>query len=138
MTGGEYEQEAFSGPPQPVYGRQFRLSRIDAGVVALHINSFSAARDWEQFHTPKNLAMALAGEAGELLEIFQWLTAEESERVDRHRAGEELADVMIYAIRMADVLDIDLAAAIWAKLEKNAERYPVGKAKGNATKYTKL
>ena len=102
------------------------------------VRAFAAARDWEQFHTPKNLAMALAGEAGELLEIFQWLTAEESERVDRHRAGEELADVMIYAIRMADVLDIDLAAAIWAKLEKNAERYPVGKAKGNATKYTKL
>ena len=105
------------------------------------IQKFSAERDWDQFHTPKNLSMALAGEAGELLEVFQWLTAEQSENLDpagKDRARDEIADVLIYLIRLADKLDIDLVAAAQAKIRKNEERYPVAKAKGNARKYPEL
>jgi dCTP diphosphatase len=100
------------------------------------LQSFARARDWEQFHTPKNLAMALAGEVGELIEIFQWLTADESERVmDGPRAEDvedELADVFIYLLRMADVLGVDLAEATRAKLERNEDRYPVPHVRGRA------
>lgn len=98
-------------------------------------------RDWEQFHTPKNLVMALAGEAGELTEIFQWLTPEESVRI-MEDAGigeavrQELADVLQYIIRLSDVLGIDIEQALWKKLLANAEKYPISEAKGNAKKYT--
>lgn len=102
---------------------------------------FAAERDWEKFHTPKNLAMALAGEAGEVIEHFQWLSAEESAAlpaVRREAVAMELADVMLYLVRLADVLDIDLAAAARRKLALNAERYPVEKARGRAEKYDEL
>ena len=99
---------------------------------------FAAERDWEQFHTPKNLAMALAGEAGELVEIFQWLTAEESVGVmSSPRAQDvrdELADVLIYLVRLADVLEVDLIGAGFEKLQKNALKYPVEEVKGSAEK----
>jgi dCTP diphosphatase len=92
------------------------------------LREFAAERDWEQFHTPKNLAMALAGEVGELLEIFQWLTPDESTSVmDGDRAidvEDELADVLIYLTRLADVLEVDLTAAADRKIEANAERFP--------------
>lgn len=104
---------------------------------------FAAAREWDQFHTPKNLAMALAGEAGELLEIFQWLTPEQSARVadtaqGREAIEHELADVLGYVIRLADVLGVDLNRALWNKLRLNGEKYPVEQARGNARKYSEL
>lgn len=105
------------------------------------LRSFAAERDWERFHTPKNLAMALAGEAGEVIEHFQWLTSEESAALpDAERAAValELADVLLYLVRLADVLQIDLADAARRKLAINADRYPVAKAHGRAAKYDRL
>jgi len=100
------------------------------------VSEFAAERDWGQFHTPKNLAMALAGEAGELLAEFQWLTPDESQLVvdgEKFRdVSAELADVTIYAIRLAEVLGIDLLAACFDKLDLNAERYPVAESRGRA------
>lgn len=101
------------------------------------VRQFAAEREWEQFHTPKNLAMALSGEAGELLAEFQWLTAEQSSSLNaeqRQAVGEEMADVLIYLCRLADVTGIDLMAAAEAKLEANRARYSVEVAKGNAVK----
>jgi NTP pyrophosphatase (non-canonical NTP hydrolase) len=105
------------------------------------LREFATARDWDQFHSPKNLAMALAGEAGELLENFQWLTEEQSRRPSPEvlaAAGEEIADVLLYLIRLSDKLGIDPIAAAKAKIAANAEKYPVDKARGNARKYTDL
>lgn len=105
------------------------------------MRAFAAERAWEPFHTPKNLAMALAGEAGEVIEHFQWLTAEQSAALDpavREAVALELADVALYLVRLADVLDIDLAAAAWRKLAINAQRYPADKARGRADKYDRL
>jgi dCTP diphosphatase len=100
------------------------------------LRSFARARDWEQFHTPKNLAMALAGEVGELLEIFQWLTPEQAATVmDGERADDvrdELADVLIYLVRLADVLAVDLAEAASTKMERNEARYPEQHVTGRA------
>ena len=112
-------------------------------LVALReaLRQFTAERAWEPFHTPKNLAMALAGEAGEVIEHFQWLTAEQSaclEPATREAVALELADVLMYLVRLADVLDIDLATAAQRKLALNAERYPVALARGRATKYDQL
>jgi NTP pyrophosphatase (non-canonical NTP hydrolase) len=107
------------------------------------IREFADERDWGQFHNPKNLVMALTNEAGELTEIFQWLTAEQSAAVmsDPERATQvrdELADVLAYLLQLADVLDIDLAAAFTDKMAKNALKYPVDAARGRAAKYTEL
>ena len=102
---------------------------------------FAKERDWEQFHTPKNLSMALSVEASELLEIFQWLTAEQSIALsvsDKEKVSEELADITYYLLRIADITGIDLEDAVWKKMKKNADKYPVEKAKGNAKKYTDL
>lgn len=112
-------------------------------LVALRdaLRAFAGERDWERFHTAKNLAMALAGEAGEVIEHFQWLTAEESANLPperREAVALELADVLLYLIRLADVLDVDLAQAAERKLEINARRYPVDKARGRADKYDRL
>jgi dCTP diphosphatase len=104
--------------------------------LRLQLRTFARDRDWEQFHTPKNLAMALAGEVGELLEIFQWLTPEQaasvmsSERADDVR--DELADVLIYLVRLADVLDVDLAEVARRKVERNRERFPHDAVRGRA------
>ena len=105
------------------------------------LREFAAARDWDQFHSPKNLAMALAAEAGELLEIFQWLTEAQSRSLDTAAgaaASEEVADVLLYLIRLSDTLGIDLIAAAKRKLVANAEKYPVDKARGSSRKYTEL
>ena len=104
-------------------------------------SQFANERDWEQFHTPKNISMALSVEASELLEIFQWLKTGElselsSEQLDRVK--EELADVLLYSIRLADLLDINLEKAIPEKMEQNALKYPVEKARGNSKKYTEF
>ena len=107
-------------------------------TLAVRIAKFSSERDWEQYHTPKNLSMALAVEASELMEIFQWLTPEQSSKdglspEQIQAAREELADVMIYAIRTSQVLGIDIIDAIAEKLEKNNAKYPVDKIKGKAS-----
>jgi len=110
---------------------------LDLPEVAAFLRRFAAERDWEQFHTPKNLSMALAGEAGELLEIFQWLTPESSADLDdatRKHTGEELVDILQYVVRIADILEIDLKEAFWAKFKRNAERYPVSEIRGSAEK----
>ncbi|MFD0684745.1 nucleotide pyrophosphohydrolase [Actinomadura fibrosa] len=101
--------------------------------------AFAAARDWEQFHTPKNLAMALAGEAGELLAEFQWLTPEESVTVmddpdAGHRVRSEAADVFLYLTRLADVLGIDLVQAANDKLDEGERRYDAATYRGSARK----
>ena len=106
------------------------------------LREFAAARDWEQFHDPKNLSMALAAEAGELLEVFQWLTPAQSEAVrdsekDLQLVREELADVLIYAFRLADVLRIDLPSAVEVKIRSNEERYPADRSRGSAVKYSR-
>lgn len=113
---------------------------VDIEAIQKKLEDFARERDWEQFHSPKNLAMALAGEAGELLELFQWLTQAESETIDedvRAAVAHELADVMIYLLRLADRLDIDLDKAVAAKMKINAAKYPVALAKGKATKSTR-
>ncbi len=105
------------------------------------LRQFADERDWEQFHSPKNLAIALSVEASELLEHFQWLTDAESARLDATqlaRVREELADVLLYLIRLADRLDVDLLAAARDKIALNAEKYPVEKARGSSRKYTEL
>ena len=112
---------------------------MDLNRLAARLEAFAQERDWEQFHTPKNLAIALSVEAGELLELFQWLTPEGSFAVadpptDAVRVQQELADVFLYLVRLAAVLGIDLEAAVEAKLQINAEKYPVALAHGNASK----
>ena len=105
------------------------------------LREFAAARDWDQFHSPKNLAMALSGEAGELCEIFQWLTEAQSRSLApeaREAAGREIADVLLYLVRLGDQLGIDPVAVARAKLVENARKYPVEKSRGNAKKYTDL
>lgn len=102
---------------------------------------FAEERDWDKFHSPKNLAAALSVEAAELLEHFQWLTESESASLSNEKrleVSEELADVLLYLIRLADKLDIDLVQSAEQKLLRNAEKYPVEKAKGKSTKYTDL
>jgi NTP pyrophosphatase (non-canonical NTP hydrolase) len=105
------------------------------------LRAFAAARDWDQFHSPRNLATALAVEAAELLEPFQWLTDEQSRALPpetRAAVEEELADVLLYLVRLADKLDIDLATAARAKIARNGEKYPVEKARGSSRKYDAL
>jgi NTP pyrophosphatase (non-canonical NTP hydrolase) len=107
--------------------------------IQSQLATFAKERDWDQFHSPKNLSMALAGECGELLEIFQWLTQGNSERSalseeQLQSATDELADILIYALRLADRLDINLETAIAEKIQKNAARYTIEVARGNAEK----
>lgn len=105
------------------------------------LRNFADARDWDQFHSPKNLVLALAGEVGELAAEFQWLTEAESRSLDDERlsrVAHEIGDVFIYLLRLADKLSIDLEQAAWDKLDLNAERYPVALAKGRSSKYTDL
>ncbi len=112
----------------------------DTTIIELRnrLRQFAAERDWDQFHSPKNLAMALGAEAGELLEQFQWLTEPESSHPDpkrRQAIADELADILIYLIRLADKLDIDPLEAAFAKIEKNAEKYPADRVRGSMKKY---
>ncbi len=96
---------------------------------------FAALRDWDQFHSPKNLAMALVGEAGELVEHFQWLSEKQSGQLDAQTlaaVGHELADILIYLIRLADKLGVELVPAAWEKIAINESRYPVEKVRGSA------
>ena len=103
------------------------------------INTFVHDRDWAQFHTPKNLAMAMIVEAAELVEQFQWDTPQESQQLSaekREAVAHELADTFVYLLRLAEVLNIDLIDAANEKIKLNALKYPVEKAKGSNAKYT--
>lgn len=105
------------------------------------LRKFADDRDWEQFHSPKNLAMALSVEAAEIVEHFQWLTEAQSRNLTaekQQQVATELADTLIYLIRLADKLDIDLLTAAEHKMAVNEQKYPVEKARGNAKKYTEL
>jgi dCTP diphosphatase len=105
------------------------------------LQRFASERDWDQFHSPKNLAIALSVEAAELLEHFQWTPEADSKALtpDQHaKVREEIADVLLYLIRLADKLNIDLLAAATDKIQVNAAKYPVDKARGSRKKYTEL
>lgn len=105
------------------------------------LRAFAQAREWEQFHTPKNLACALSVEASELLEHFQWLTEAQSQSLTPNKTAEvaaEAADVFLYLLQLCDKLGIDLMAAAQAKMLVNAEKYPVETARGTSVKYTEL
>ena len=107
--------------------------------LSKEVDDFACERDWEQFHSPKNLAMALIVEAGELVEHFQWLNQQQSLDLDeksRKAVAEEMADVLIYLVRMASRLDIDLLDAARKKIILNGKKYPVEQAAGRADKYT--
>src|SRR5512139_2712552 len=123
--------------PPPADAPLVDVSRLQQAVAR-----FARERDWDRFHSPKNLAMALAGEAGELLELFQWLSEDDSREVARNPATaravrDELADVLVYLVRLAAVLEVDLDEALRSKLATNAAKYPVALARGNARKYSR-
>ena len=107
--------------------------------LAERLRVFAAERDWEQFHSPKNLAMALSVEVAEITEHFQWLTEQQSHELDAAKRAEveqELADALIYLVRLADQLEIDLLAAAARKLAVNEAKYPADKVRGSSRKYS--
>ncbi len=121
------------------------MSDSDTSIAELkqRVADFATERDWQQFHSPKNLSMALAAEAGELMEHFLWADAEASyetaaSEAKRGKIKDELADVVIYALEFANVTGIDLSEAIRVKMQQNARKYPVEKAKGRSEKYDEL
>lgn len=111
--------------------------------LTAQLRDFARQREWEQFHSPRNLTMALCGEAGELVSLFQWLQDDQvtdwiREPKNRTAVEHEMADVFAYLLRLADVLGTDLEAALQAKIEINGQKYPADLSRGNATKYTNL
>jgi NTP pyrophosphatase (non-canonical NTP hydrolase) len=115
---------------------------MDLEKIKLKLREFSKERDWEQFHSPKNLVMALSVEVAELTEIFQWsndggLTEIEDPEL-RKKTEEEIADVFNYVIKLVDILNMDLEKAALKKIQDNAKKYPIKKSKGNSTKYSDL
>lgn len=107
--------------------------------IRYRLRSFATLRDWDQFHSPKNLSMALSVEASELVECFQWLTEEQSGDLTEEQhanAMDEIADIQMYLVRIADKLEIDILAAVTQKMKKNEQKYPVDQVKGSARKYT--
>lgn len=115
---------------------------MEIKLIQRQLREFAEEREWDQFHSPKNLAAALVVEAAELLEPFQWLKEDESRQLADKPATcaavrDEIADVLIYLLRLADQLDIDIEQAVTDKMRRNAEKYPVELAKGNAVKYNR-
>ena len=113
----------------------------DLQQVVERIRQFRDARDWKQFHHPKDMASGLAIEAAELMELFLWKNEQEQAEVvetKREQIEDELADIGMFLLELADNLNVDLLTAIEAKIEKNAEKYPVEKSKGRSAKYTEL
>ncbi len=113
----------------------------DLQEIKLRLREFARERDWDQFHSPKNFSMALIVECAELVEHFQWLTDEQSKNLPADTLEEvslEMADIMIYLIRLADKLDVDLLDVVDKKIGLNAVKYPIEKSKGIARKYNKL
>ncbi|AKC83903.1 NTP pyrophosphohydrolase [Verrucomicrobia bacterium IMCC26134] len=119
-------------------------AKTTVGEIKARVLAFARERDWEQFHAPKNLSMALAAEAGELMEHFLWDSPESSrskvaeDPARRAKIEEELADVVIYALEFANMTGIDVASAIERKMAHNAAKYPVEKSKGRSVKYNEL
>ncbi|TNE97333.1 MAG: nucleotide pyrophosphohydrolase [Deltaproteobacteria bacterium] len=120
------------------------LSSLNTGDLILKLRDFARERDWEQFHTPKNLVMALSVECSELVEHFQWLTPEEAQDLKsenpetterREKVSEEVCDILFYLLRFSDIMNIDLQEAAKKKYEKNAKKYPAEKVRGNSKKY---
>ena len=119
------------------------MKAIDTPKIYAEVTKFIEERDWDQFHSVKNLAMALSVESSELLEIFQWLTEADSNQVVSNpklktKVEEEIADIFIYLLRIAAKSNIDIEQVVLSKIKKNAEKYPVEKAKGNAKKYNEI
>lgn len=115
------------------------MSNLSIEQLQQRMREFADARDWNQFHSPKNLSMALIAEAAELIEHFQWLTEEQSKSLPASKHAEveqELADIFLYLIRLADKLNINLLQAAETKMKLNAEKYPADKVRGSAKKYT--
>ena len=115
---------------------------MDIFAIQKKLHYFAQARNWDQFHSPKNLTMALAAEAAELLDIFQWLTEKQSKNItesekDMALIKQEIADVFIYLARLADTLGIDIEREVLAKIELNEKKYPVRLSKNNAIKYNR-
>jgi dCTP diphosphatase len=111
----------------------------DLNQLQAYLRQFAKDRDWDQFHSPKNLSMALSVEVSELLENFQWLTEEQSYTLDQQQraaVADEIADVQMYLARLADKLDINIGEAIEQKINKNEAKYPAEKVKGSSKKYT--
>jgi len=114
---------------------------VDVQALQASLRAFAADRDWEQFHSPKNLAAALSVEAAELLEHFQWLTDEQSRSIsdtDREAIAEEVADVFLYLLQLSDKLGIDPIESAKKKIQANAIKYPVERAKGISKKYSEF
>lgn len=115
------------------------MTDTDTNLVALKslMQQFVTERDWQKYHTPRNLAASVAVEAGELLELFQWLTPEEAvarcrdDAEFRQAVGEELSDVLMYLVSLANSIDLDIASAVYAKMDKNRAKYPVEQVKGH-------
>jgi len=110
--------------------------------LLIRLNEFAKARDWEQFHSPKNLSMALSVEVSELMEHFQWVTTEQSEKESLspetyEEVKQELADIFVYLLRLSDRLSVDLVKAASEKLKVSEGKYPISLSKGNATKYSR-
>lgn len=119
------------------------MSTFDLDTIQTKINAFSRERDWDQFHSVKNLCMALSVETAELVEIFQWLSENDSNAIIKDEKSmenvkDEVADIFIYLLRISSRLKIDLSEAIYNKMQKNAIKYPVDKSFGNCKKYTEL
>ncbi len=119
------------------------MDQLNVGAMLKFQRAFVTERKWKKYHTPKNLSMALAGEAGEVMEIFQWLSEADSKKVMEDPAkaravAHELADVFYYLLRLADILHVNLEDAFWEKMRHNQAKYPVKLARGNARKYNEL
>jgi NTP pyrophosphatase (non-canonical NTP hydrolase) len=111
------------------------MSKDSLTELSIKLKDFAVRRDWEQFHSPKNLAMAISAEAGELLEHFQWLTEQQSQEIEGNKKQEvayEMADILIYLLRLSEQLDIDLVSAAYEKMAINEKRYPADKVKGDS------
>ncbi|PLX90484.1 MAG: nucleotide pyrophosphohydrolase [Desulfuromonas sp.] len=115
------------------------MHSLNLKELSQRLREFADLRDWDQFHSPKNLSMALSVEASELVECFQWLTEEQSYALNCNQLDaveEEIADIQLYLIRLADKLGVDICAAVEKKIDKNGDKYPVDKVKGSSKKYT--
>jgi len=120
-------------------GKETAMAETDFDRIRKQVRQFVVARDWDQFHTPKNLSMALIVEAAEMVEHFQWLTEEQSCQLSPEKLAEvelELADIQIYLISLAEKLRLDLIAAVDKKLVLNAQKYPAEQVRGSSKKYT--
>jgi NTP pyrophosphatase (non-canonical NTP hydrolase) len=120
-----------------------KMENINTKLLLDEIHNFVKERDWDQFHSVKNLSMALSVESSELLEIFQWMSEQQSNQVGTNseslgKVKDELADIFYYLLRISSKLNIDLEESLMQKMQKNAEKYPIEKSKGLAKKYTEI